>query len=62
MEQNEQKPEKVKATTRQQLADLYGIHPETLTRWLKRAQVKLTPRALITPKQQKIIFETLGEP
>jgi hypothetical protein len=52
------------AQTRIQLARSYGIHPETLKRWLAPFSKDIGPinGNLLTPKQVKIIYERLGTP
>ena len=62
MEEKAVKTEKPKATTRQQLAALYGIKAETLNKWIQRAGIKVPPRVSLTPKQLNQLFEALGEP
>ena len=47
--------------TRQQIAEEFTTYPKTLIRWLKKQGVILPPCAL-TPKWQKLIYETLGYP
>jgi len=47
--------------TRQQLADEYGICCKTFNKLLKKKGIKLD-KGLITPKDQKIIYKTLGIP
>ena len=49
------------AKTRQELALLYGISTKTFKKWLNREGINL-PRGLISPKDQKKIFEKLGIP
>ena len=52
----------VQATkTRKQMANEYGIHVRTFSRWLKKYKIEL-PSGNITPKYQKIIYEALGNP
>jgi hypothetical protein len=47
--------------TRQQVADEFNIVTKTLISWLKKHNVIL-PQCSLTPKLQKIIYETLGYP
>ena len=54
-----QKP--LKAKTREQIADEYGICSKTLRRWLKKNEIQL-PHRLISPKDQLKIYETFGFP
>ncbi|MBL0200992.1 MAG: DUF4248 domain-containing protein [Chitinophagaceae bacterium] len=53
-----------KCATKKELAILYNIHPQTLTKWINNVpNLKLDPKQRIfTPKQLKIIYEHLGEP
>jgi len=50
-----------RAKTRQEIADEYGISTKTFSRWLKKENIVLSS-GLLTPKEQKIIYETLGKP
>lgn len=47
-----------------QLANLYGVHPATLTQWIKKiAGLKERKRNKVyTPKDQQIIYSHLGNP
>jgi len=47
--------------TRQEIAELYGISRKTFYNWLKREDICLENR-LVSPKEQKIIYEKLGNP
>ena len=47
--------------TRLQIADEYQVHVRTFSRWLRKHDIKL-PSGNITPKYQKIIYDTLGKP
>lgn len=47
--------------TRKQIAIEYGISTKTLWRWLKRENIQI-PKGNITPKYQKIIYDTFGKP
>lgn len=47
--------------TRAQISDEYDIHPKTFSRRLVRAGIELPP-GNITPKYQKLIYETFGYP
>lgn len=51
----------VKAKTRQQIAEEYGINPRTFRRWLKKHNIIL-PNRLISPKDQETIYQTFGNP
>ena len=50
-----------KAKTRQEIANEYGIDRKTLYRWLKRENINIS-KGLVTPKEQKEIYEKLGKP
>ena len=47
--------------TRTQISDEYDINSKTLKRRLVRAGIELPP-GNITPKYQKLIYETFGYP
>jgi len=47
--------------TRQEIAQEYGISRKTFYNWLKREGISLQNR-LVSPKEQKVIYETLGNP
>jgi len=47
--------------TRQEIAQEYGISRKTFYNWLKREGISLQNR-LVSPKEQKIIYEKLGNP
>lgn len=49
----------VKAITRKQLANQYGVCRRTLNRWLKENGIKLKS-GLITPKDQELIRSMIG--
>ncbi|GAB4421331.1 MAG: hypothetical protein OHK0039_35970 [Bacteroidia bacterium] len=49
------------AKTRTQIAAEYGISPRTLSRWLKRRDIRLS-RGLLGPKEQALIYQVLGRP
>lgn len=51
----------IKAKTREELAQEYGISIRTLSRWLKKEGIRL-PGGLIKPCQLKTIYETFGCP
>lgn len=51
----------MKAKTRLQLANLYGVNRKTFSRWLKARNI-IIPRGLICPKDQEKIFKELGMP
>jgi abortive infection bacteriophage resistance protein len=53
--------ENLKAKSKQQIANEYGICTKTLARWL-RAEGILINRGLINPKKQKIIYKRFGSP
>ncbi|REG81503.1 hypothetical protein [Algoriphagus antarcticus] len=50
-----------KAKTRQQVADEYGVSAKTLSRWIKSRNLSIE-NGLLTPVNQKIIYEALGLP
>ncbi len=52
---------KIRAITRQELADQYGVCRRTLNRWLKTNGIKIQ-NGLITPKDQELIFSKIGHP
>jgi hypothetical protein len=47
--------------TKQQMADEYGVCRKTFNRLLWKKQIKLD-RGLISPKDQQVIYEKLGNP
>ena len=49
----------MKAKTRLELAIMYGVDRKTFSRWLKKRNIEI-PKGLISPKDQKRIFEELG--
>jgi abortive infection bacteriophage resistance protein len=51
----------MKAKTREEMANLYGVNRKTFVRWLKVRNIKI-PEGLICPKDQKLIVEVLGLP
>jgi hypothetical protein len=53
-------PPELKAKTRQEVADEYGICVSTLNSRLKKANIILEP-GLIFPSTLEIIYETFGE-
>lgn len=54
----EQHPE-LKAKNKKQIAQEMGIHPNTLTKYLKKAGLQV-PRGFISPQQQQEIYRRLG--
>lgn len=48
-----------KVKNKKQIAEEMGIHPNTLTKYLKRAGLQV-PRGFISPQQQQEIFRRLG--
>lgn len=52
---------KIKAKTRQELSEEYGVCRRTLNRWLEKKHIKLH-NGLITPKDQELIYSKLGLP
>ncbi len=51
----------LKAKTRKELADEYGVSPRTFRRKLKSKNLDL-PNGLITPKDLEKIYQTFGVP
>ena len=51
----------MKARTRLQLANLYGVDRKTFSRWLKKRKLNI-PKGLICPKHQEKIFAEFGIP
>jgi predicted site-specific integrase-resolvase len=51
----------LKAKTRQEVAQEYGIDRKTLYRWLIKAKIKI-PSGLIKPCNLKIIYKSFGVP
>jgi DNA invertase Pin-like site-specific DNA recombinase len=51
----------LKAKTREEVANEYGIEVRTLYRWLKQEGINL-PHGLIKPRHLKLIYETFGIP
>lgn len=47
--------------TRQQIADEYGVSRKTFYNWLKETEIKLK-RRLVTPNEQKKIYNEFGHP
>ncbi|HAD15174.1 MAG TPA: hypothetical protein DCF33_22340 [Saprospirales bacterium] len=47
--------------TRKEIAAEYGIDPHTLKNWFKRDKLDI-PSGDISPKFQKLIYETYGYP
>jgi len=51
----------LKAKTRKEVAEEYGISPRTLARWFKKVNLRILP-GLIDPNHLQIIYETFGAP
>ncbi len=51
-----------KAKTRQEVATEYGICTKTLRRWLKKSNITLPSRDLISPKMIQEIYNRFGCP
>jgi transposase len=53
-----------KVLSKKELADMYGVHSATLTKWLKeiKALDLRKHQKIFTPLQLEIIFRELGEP
>ncbi len=49
------------AKTRQQIAREYGVSTKTLKKWFCRKELQIDS-GLISPKDQKLIYEKLGVP
>ncbi len=56
-----QDPLLLKAKTRQEVAEEYGVHRNTLSNQLKKAKLKLS-KGILMPKDVEKIYETLGWP
>ena len=53
-----------KALSKKELASMYGVHVETLIKWIKTIKeldLKKNQK-ILTPLQVHIIFNALGEP
>jgi len=48
-----------KVKTRKELASELGIHPKTLSRWLKKYNIVVS-NGLLSPEEQKVIYTKLG--
>ena len=51
----------MKAKTRQELANEYGVSRKTFYNWLKRERIVLEQR-LICPKEIEYIYDVFGNP
>lgn len=51
----------LRAKTREEVADEYGIKSRTLYRWLVKAKIKL-PKGLIKPCHLILIYNKFGTP
>ncbi|MFK8006754.1 MAG: hypothetical protein AB8H03_10295 [Saprospiraceae bacterium] len=51
----------LKAKTKQQIANEYGVCVKTLNKWLGKKNIEI-PRGLISPMDQKVIYENFGVP
>lgn len=51
----------IRAKTRKEIANEFGINRKTLYRWLKSENVQLKNR-LVTPDEQTIIYKLFGFP
>jgi abortive infection bacteriophage resistance protein len=54
-------PYTLRAKTRQEIAEEYGIDRKTLYRWLRKLNIDL-PKGLIFPNFQDVIYKELGRP
>ncbi len=50
----------IRAKSRQQIADEYGISAKTLARWLQRENIQVT-KGLVTPREQELIYAAFGQ-
>jgi hypothetical protein len=64
MEENKSHIPPIKAMLPSEIADLYGVKPKTLTRWLKDMKSELVRKnsKYYTPLQVLRIFNFLGNP
>lgn len=55
---------KCKTSSKTQLAIAYGVHFNTISKWLKKIpDLELsTKQRILTPKQVELIYKHLGEP
>ena len=51
----------LRAKTRQEIADEYGIGRKTFYRWMKKAGLQVT-NGLLSPLEIKLIYNTFGKP
>lgn len=51
----------IRAKTRLEMADEYGIDRKTFYRWMKRAGLQIT-NGLLSPLEIKSIYNTFGKP
>lgn len=51
----------IRAKTRQEMADEYGIGRKTFYRWMKRAGIQVT-NGLLYPLEIEVIYNTFGKP
>jgi hypothetical protein len=51
----------LKAKTRKEVANEYGVSLKTLNRWFKKENLQI-PNGLIYPINLRIIYETFGSP
>lgn len=51
----------IRAKTKQQIAEEYGVCVKTLNKWLAKKKIKIA-RGLISPMDQKIKYENFGVP
>lgn len=51
----------VRAKTRKEIANEFGINRKTLYRWLKSENIELKKR-LVTPDEQAVIYKMFGYP
>lgn len=49
-------------TTRKYLAEKYGVHPETITKWLRDAGIADRTKKALTAEQVRVFIEKVGTP
>jgi hypothetical protein len=51
----------LKAKSRQEIAEEYGISTRTLSRWFQKSNL-IVPNGLLSPKIQEVIYQKFGKP
>jgi transcriptional regulator with XRE-family HTH domain len=51
----------LKAKSRQEIAEEYGISTRTLSRWFQKNNLNI-PNGLLSPKIQDVIYQEFGRP